>query len=98
MPSRGAGGISTAFRDPEIEELYRFVTTVWPTGKVGREHCRDLGFMRSEWERMVGGRRGEEGSESGRGLLDRAGVVRRTRSGWELCGISASLRGGIELE
>jgi hypothetical protein len=70
--------------DEEIRLLYDFVTVVWPTGKVGREHCRQLGYTRSTWEWLIGGQRGRTG-EGARGLLDRAGVVRKTSAGdWEI--------------
>jgi len=89
--------------DPEIEELYRFIVGVWPGGSVSREACRELGFGRATWERLVGGQRGKEGMESGRGLLDRAGCVRSTSSGWEICatleealGINRALRAYAE--
>jgi len=68
----------------EIEELYTFLCRVWPTGNVSRAHCRGLGFTRATWERLVGGRRGKGGQESGRGLLDRAGAVENTPNGWEI--------------
>lgn len=71
--------------DPEIRELYEFITRVWPAGSVSRETCRELGFGRATWERLVGGQRGKAGQESGRGLLDRAGVVYQDRSGsWQI--------------
>ena len=70
--------------DDETRLLYDFVSIVWPTGKVSREHCRQLGYTRSTWEHYVGGVRGKTG-ESARGLLDRAGVVRKTSAGdWEI--------------
>lgn len=71
--------------DPDSKELYDFITRIWPTGKVTREHCNMYGFTRAVWEKLVGGRRGYEGQESGRGVLDRAGVVRQTAAGWEIC-------------
>lgn len=84
VESQAAGILPPA--DPEVEMLYDFVSTVWPTGNISREHCRALGFTRSTWEKFVGGIRGREGLESGRGLLDRAHVVRKTSSGdWEIC-------------
>jgi len=70
---------------PEIEALYDFVTRVWPTGNVSRDHCMALGFSRATWEKFVGGRRGKlAGSESGRGWLDRAGCVGRNGDGWQI--------------
>jgi len=70
--------------EPEIVELYQFITRTWPTSNVSRAHCRGLGFTRSTWERYVGGRRGKAGQESARGLLDRAGAVEKTPNGWEI--------------
>jgi len=71
--------------DPQIKALYEFLVRVWPTGNVARDHCIDLGFGRAEWERYVGGQRGREGEESGRGLLDRAGYVYKDASGhWQI--------------
>jgi hypothetical protein len=75
---------------PDVRELFDFVTKIWPTGNVSRDHCMALGFPRATWEKMVGGVRGRRaGTESGRGLLDRAGCVAQTASGWE---IAASLQ------
>jgi len=83
---------------PEIRELYEFIAAAWPVGSVSRASCRNLGFGRAQWERLVGGVRGREGQESARGLLDRAGVVRRTRSGWEICaGLQDALAINAEL-
>ncbi len=70
--------------DPETKRLYSFITRVWPGQNVSRRACMGLGFSRSEWERLVGGRPERAGSESGRGLLDRAEVVEKGPSGWVL--------------
>jgi hypothetical protein len=80
-------------KDPATEQLYRFITRVWPTGKVTRRHCGELGFSRKTWEKYVGGVRGQEGQESGRGLLARAGVVAKGPNGWEIVApLDAALR------
>ena len=70
--------------DPDIKRLYNFITRVWPGGNVSRSACNSLGFSRKTWEKMVGGQRGKAGLESGRGILDRAGCVRKTSAGWEI--------------
>lgn len=70
--------------DAATKRLYDFIIRVWPGGNVSRRAVMDLGFSRRTWERYVGGRRGHEGEESGRGILDRAGVVIKTTSGWEI--------------
>ena len=70
----------------DIKALYNFVTKVWPTGNVSRDHCtKTLKIRRRDWERFVGGQRGSKaGSESGRGWLDRAGAVDKTCDGWQI--------------
>lgn len=73
---------------PELMELYNFITRLWPTGDISRNNARQHGFDRTVWERLVSGVRGKEGMESGRGHLDRAGVVVHTGKGWQ---IAASL-------
>ncbi len=70
--------------DPEIRELYEFITRIWPTRDVSRENCRKLGYGRAQWERWIGGQRGRLGQESAKGLLARAGVVGKRRGGWEI--------------
>jgi hypothetical protein len=70
--------------DRETKRLYDFIIRVWPTGKISRRHCGSLGFSRKTWEKYVGGQRGKAGQESGRGLLDRAGVVAKGPNGWEI--------------
>lgn len=73
---------------PELMEMYNFITCLWPTGDISRNNARKHGFDRTVWERLVGGVRGQEDRESGRGILDRAGIVTRTGQGWK---IAASL-------
>jgi hypothetical protein len=73
---------------PEVMELYNFITQLWPGGDISRKTAREHGFDRAVWERLIGGVRGKEGMESGRGHLDRAGVVVHTGKGWQ---IAASL-------
>lgn len=68
--------------DAQTQALYEFITRVWPTGNVSRDHCIALGFGRAQWERYVGGQRGKEGLETGRGILERAGLVYRDEKGY----------------
>ena len=71
--------------DPATRRLYEFVIRTWPGGpSISRRKCADLGFSRKTWEKYVGGQRGREGQESGRGLLARAGAVRQGANGWEI--------------
>ena len=67
-----------------IRQLHQFVCDCWDggTGSLSRDACRKHGYTRRDWERWVGGKRGAAG-ESGRGILDRAGVVERTSTGWQ---------------
>jgi len=68
----------------EIRELYRFIITMWPTGDITQANCRAKGFTRRYWDRYIGGSRAESklGTESGRGILDRAGVIRKSGGAW----------------
>ena len=68
----------------EIRDLYRFIITMWPTGDVTQANCRAKGFTRRYWDRYIGGSRAESklGTESGRGILDRAGVIRKDGNTW----------------
>jgi len=68
----------------EIRELYRFIITMWPTGDITQANCRAKGFTRRYWDRYIGGSRAESklGTESGRGILDRAGVIRKDGNTW----------------
>jgi len=68
--------------DAEVVELYRFIVTLWRTGDISRDAARRSGFGRAAWERYIGGQRAGRGRESARGLLDRAGMCRRTSGGW----------------
>ena len=86
--------------DRATERLYEFIIGTWPKGpSVSRRQCAREGFSRKTWERYVGGMRGMEGQESGRGLLDRAGVVESTSSGWTICaplGDALSITGPLQ--
>jgi hypothetical protein len=71
----------------EITDLYRFITTMWPTNDITQANCRQHGFTRRYWDRFIGGSRAERdlGKESARGLLDRAGVIRKDGNAWVIC-------------
>ena len=68
----------------EIKDLYKFITTMWPTGDISQANCARMGFSRKYWDRYIGGsrRKRDAGKESARGLLDRAGVVRKDGNKW----------------
>lgn len=69
----------------EILQLYQFITTVWPTGTISRDHCTSLpGITRAAWHKYVGGRRKPRGVESDRGILDRANLVYKDHQGWHI--------------
>lgn len=71
--------------DSATRELHQFICDTWDGGQgnLSRAACRQRGHQRAEWERLVGGRRHRAGSESGRGILDRAGVIEQMSSGWQ---------------
>jgi len=71
---------------PEVQELYRFITTMWPTGDVTQDNCRRHGFGRGVWDHMIGGSRNprHKGTESARGVLDRAGVIEKQGNVWKI--------------
>ena len=72
--------------DPATEQLYRFIVDAWRADDVTQSGCMGRGWRRRDWDRMVGGsrRRADLGNESGRGLLDRAGLVRKDGGKWEI--------------
>ena len=73
--------------DPEIDHLYRFVLDAWQHDDVTQAGCMSRGWRRKDWDKFVGGsrRRSDVGKESARGLLDRAGIIRKDGSGWTIC-------------
>jgi hypothetical protein len=74
----------------EVRELYKFITTMWPTGSITQADCLARGFSRRDWDRYIGGsrRKGDVGKDSARGWLDRAGVISKEGNEWR---IAASL-------
>ena len=68
---------------PEIEEAYRFVTALWPKGDISQATVCER-FSRRLWDRYIGGsrRKRDKGKESARGLLDRAGLIRKEGGRW----------------
>lgn len=68
--------------DTEIVNLYNFITAMWGIGSVSQAECRKAGWTRRYWDRYVGGKRNQRGTEAGRGLLDRAGVVQKDGVRW----------------
>jgi len=73
--------------DPEIDHLYRFVLDAWQHGDVTQAGVMSRGWRRKDWDKFVGGsrRRSDMGKESARGLLDRAGIIRKDGGGWVIC-------------
>jgi len=81
---------------PEIKELYDVITRLWPGGDISQERVCSL-FSRKVYDRHIGGsrRKGDAGTESGRGLLDRAGVIAKDGGGhWA---IAASLADALSI-
>ena len=68
--------------DPKVKEMYDFITSMWPTDDVTQANCKDRGWSRKYWDKYIGGQRTKRGLESGRGILDRAGVVRKDGGKW----------------
>lgn len=73
--------------DPEIEHLYRFIADCWRADDVTQNGCMSRGWRRSDWDRYIGGsrRRSDAGKESARGLLNRAGIIRKDGNSWRIC-------------
>lgn len=73
--------------DPEIDHLYRFILDAWQYGDVTQAGCMARGWRRKDWDKFVGGsrRRSDAGKESARGLLDRAGIIRKDGNSWVTC-------------
>lgn len=71
----------------EVEQLYRFVTMMWPLGDVTQAGCARAGYSRRWWDKYVGGSRSRKliGTEQARGYLDRAGVVCKDSNKWVIC-------------
>ena len=68
--------------NPEIKEMHDFITTMWPTGDITQANCQRRRWSRKYWDKYIGGKRTKRGQESGRGLLDRAGVIRKDGGKW----------------
>lgn len=73
--------------DPEIDHLYRFILDAWQYGDVTQAGCMGRGWRRKDWDKFIGGsrRRADAGKESARGLLDRAGIIRKDGNSWVTC-------------
>lgn len=68
---------------PEIEEAFRVVSGLWGARDCSQETVCKL-FGRRIYDKYVGGsrRRRDQGTESGRGVLDRAGVIEKEGGRW----------------
>lgn len=73
--------------DHETMALYQYISKMWPLGTVTQTASLQAGFRRKDWDKYVGGSRRKKavGTESGRGILDRAGVVRKDGGSWVIC-------------
>lgn len=73
--------------DPEIERLYRFIVDCWRADDVSQAGCMAREWRRRDWDKYIGGsrRKADLGKESARGLLDRAGIVRKDGNAWTIC-------------
>jgi len=89
LPARVEKGVERAGPSArrEIEDLCRFISVMWPTGDITQANCERMGFTRRWWDRYIGGSRAKRkrGTESGRGLLDRAGVIEKEGGRWAIC-------------